>query len=42
MSSSEDNEGKSYLESDKPALLVVQVNLSRVFEILPLEHMLVP
>ena len=33
MSSSEDNESKSYLESDKSALLVAQVKLPRVFEI---------
>ena len=33
MSSSEDNESKSYPESDKSALLVAQVKLSRVFEI---------
>ena len=32
MSSSEDNESKSYPESDKSALLVAQVKLSRVFE----------
>ena len=33
MSSSEDNESKSYPESDKSALLVAQVKLPRVFEI---------
>ena len=33
MSSSEDNESKSYPEPDKLALLVAQVKLSRVFEI---------
>ena len=33
MSSSEDNERKSYPELDKSALLVAQVKLSRVFEI---------
>ena len=32
MSSSEDNESKSYPESNKSALLVAQVKLSRVFE----------
>ena len=37
MSSSEDNESKSYLESYKSALLVAQVKLSRVFEIRPLD-----
>ena len=42
MSSSEDNESKSYPELDKSALLVAQVNLSCVFEIWPLEHVLVP
>ena len=42
MSSSEDNESKSYLESDKSALLVAQVKLSRVFEIWPLWHVSVP
>ena len=38
MSSSKDNESKSYPESDKSALLVAQVKLPRVFEIWPLEH----
>ena len=33
MSSSEDNASKSYLESDKTALLVAQVKLPCVFEI---------
>ena len=33
MSSSEDNERKSYPELDESALLVVQVKLSCVFEI---------
>ena len=33
MSSSEDNESKSYPEQDKSALLVAQVKLSCVFEI---------
>ena len=33
MSSSEDNESKSYPELDKSALLVAQAKLSRVFEI---------
>ena len=33
MSSSEDNESKSYRELDGSACLVTQVNLSRVFEI---------
>ena len=33
MSSSEDNESKSYPELDKSALLVVQVKLLCVFEI---------
>ena len=33
MSSSEDNESKSYPELDDSALLVAQVKLSRVFEI---------
>ena len=33
MSSSEDNEIKSYPELDESALLVAQVKLSRVFEI---------
>ena len=38
MSSSEDNESKSYPESDESALLVAQVKMPRVFEIWPLEH----
>ena len=42
MSSSEDNESKSYPELDKSALLVAQVKLSCVFEIWPLEHVSVP
>ena len=42
MSSSEDNESKSYPELDKSALLIAQVKLSRVFEIWPLEHVSVP
>ena len=33
MSSSEDNETKTYPELDKSALLVAQVKLPRVFEI---------
>ena len=33
MSSSEDNESKSYPELDESALLVAQVKLTRVFEI---------
>ena len=33
MSSSEDNESKSYPELDESDLLVAQVKLSRVFEI---------
>ena len=33
MSSSEDNESKSYLELNESALLVAQVKLQRVFEI---------
>ena len=33
MSSSEDNESKSYPELDESSLLVAQVKLSRVFEI---------
>ena len=37
MSSSEDNEGKSYPELDESALLVAQVKLPRVFEIWPLD-----
>ena len=35
MSSSEDNESKSYPELDEPAWLVAQVKLPRVFEIQP-------
>ena len=42
MSSSEDNENKSYPELDKSALLVGQVKLPCVFEIWPLEHVSVP
>ena len=42
MSSSEDNESKSYQELDESALLVAQVKLPRVFEIWPLEHVSVP
>ena len=42
MSSSKDNESKTYPELDKLALLVAQVKLSRVFEIWPLEHVSVP
>ena len=42
MSTSEDNESKSYPESDESALLVAQLKLSRVFEIWPLQHMPVP
>ena len=37
MSSSKDNESKSYPESDESALLVAQVKLSLVFEIRPLD-----
>ena len=37
MSSSEDNESKSYPELDESALLVAQVKLSCVFEIRPLD-----
>ena len=37
MSSSEDNESKSYPELDESALLVAQVKLLRVFEIRPLD-----
>ena len=37
MSSSEDNESKSYPEADESALLVAQVKLPRVFEIWPLD-----
>ena len=37
MSSSEDNESKSYPELDESALLVAQVKLPRVFEIRPLD-----
>ena len=42
MSSSEDNESKSYPESDESAWLVAQVNLPRVLEIWPLRHVSVP
>ena len=42
MSSSEDYEGKYCPELDKSALLVAQVKLPCVFEIRPLEHVLVP
>ena len=42
MSSSEDNESKSYPETDELALLVAQVKLPRVFEICSLEHVSVP
>ena len=37
MSSSEDNESKSYPELDESDLLVAQAKLPRVFEILPLD-----
>ena len=37
MSSSEDNESKSYPELDESALLVAQVMLPHVFEIRPLD-----
>ena len=37
MSTSEDNERKSYPKLDESALLVAQVKLSRVFEIRPLD-----
>ena len=37
MSSSEENERKSYPELDESALLVAQAKLSRVFEIRPLD-----
>ena len=37
MSLSEDNESKSYPESDESALLIAQVKLSRVFEIWSLD-----
>ena len=37
MSSSEDNERKSYPELDESALLVAQLKLPRVFEIRPLD-----
>ena len=37
MSSSEDNESKSYRELGESALLVAQAKLSRVFEIWPLD-----
>ena len=42
MSSSEDNESKSYPELDETTLLAAQVKLPRVFEIWPLEHVSVP
>ena len=42
MSSSEDNEIKTYPEMDKSALLVAQVKLPRVFKIWLLEHVSVP
>ena len=42
MSSSEDNDSKSYPESDKSALLVAKVKLPRVLEIWPLWHVSVP
>ena len=42
MSLSKDNESKSYPELDESALLVAQVKLLCVFEIWPLEHVLVP
>ena len=42
MSSSEDNESKSYPESDESALLVAQIKLPHVFEIWPLWHVSVP
>ena len=42
MSSSEDNERKSYPELGELALLVAQVKLPCVFEIWPLEHVSVP
>ena len=42
MSSSKDNESTSYPEPHESALLVAQVKLSRVFEIWPLWHVLVP
>ena len=42
MSSSEDYESESCLESDKSALLVAQVKLPCEFEIWPLEHVSVP
>ena len=42
MSSSKDNERKSYPESDELALLVAQVKLPRVFEIWPLGHVSIP
>ena len=37
MSSSKDNESKSYPELDESALLVAQAKLPRVFEIRPLD-----
>ena len=42
MSSSKDNESKSYPELGKSAFLVAQVKLPCVFEIWPLEHVPVP
>ena len=42
MSSSEDNEIKSYPELDESALLVAQAKLPHVFEIWPLWHVSVP
>ena len=42
ISLSKDNESKPYPELDESALLVAKVKLSRVFEIWPLEHVLVP
>ena len=42
MSSSEDNESKSYPESDESGWLVAQVKLPRVFEIWLLRHVSVP
>ena len=42
MSSSKDNESKSYPELDESAFLVAQVKLSCEFEIWPLEHVSVP
>ena len=42
LSSSEDNESKSYSELDESSLLVAQVKLSCEFEIWLLEHVSVP